>query len=148
METRVVKTKTSKFRRALPKGFAELNRLLPLRPIHDGVDLSNAQEVMDVLAVMPRLTRDQADYLESLTTLVEAYESCDPIDVGAVSPIDALRALLDAHQMSGSELGRLLGNRELGPAIIRGDRQLSKANIVKLCSHFKVGPQLFLPRAD
>jgi HTH-type transcriptional regulator / antitoxin HigA len=144
MERRAVKTKGSKSRRTLPKSFAELNRVLPLRPIHDDVDLRNAQEILDELAVARNLTRDQGDYRESLTTLVEAYESRDPFDTSDITPIDALKELLDSNGMSGSELGRLLGNRELGPAILRGDRQLSKSHIMKLCAHFKVGPQLFL----
>jgi antitoxin component HigA of HigAB toxin-antitoxin module len=132
----------------LPKTFTDLNRVLPLRPIHDDVDLANAQDVMDALAVIAKPTRDQADYLETLTTLVEAYESRDPIETGDIRPIDALKSLLEANEMSGSDLGRILGNRELGPAILRGDRQLSKAHIVKLCAHFKVGPQLFLDASD
>jgi HTH-type transcriptional regulator/antitoxin HigA len=144
MERRVVKSKASKSSRALPKTFDELNRVLPLRPIHDDVDLANAQEIMDVLVVVAKPTRDQADYLESLTTLVESYESRDRIETNDVNPVEALKALLEANEMSGSDLGRILGNRELGPAILRGDRQLSKAHIVKLCARFKVGPQLFL----
>lgn len=38
-----------------------------------------------------------------------------------LSPIDMLRYLMEGHDMSASDLGRLLGNRERGPAILRGD---------------------------
>ena len=66
------------------------------------------------------------------------------IDVDDIEPIAILRSLMDSHGMSASDLGRLLGNRSLGAAILRGDRHLSKANIMKLSQHFAVGPQLFL----
>ncbi len=46
--------------------------------------------------------------------------------------------------MSASDLGRLLGARPLGSAILRRERQLSKANILKLADHFRVDPGLFL----
>jgi HTH-type transcriptional regulator/antitoxin HigA len=131
--------------RALPRDFHSLNRLLPLRPIRDDVDLENAKEIMDALAVRAKRSRDQEDYLESLTTLVEAYEDeTEPPLAQRVDSIEALKMLLEAHDMSGSDLGRLLGNRELGPAILRGDRQLSKAHIARLAARFKVSTDLFL----
>ena len=37
--------------------------------------------------------------------------------------------------MSASDLGRLLGQRELGPKIVSGARELSKENIRKLMRH-------------
>jgi plasmid maintenance system antidote protein VapI len=46
--------------------------------------------------------------------------------------------------MSASDLGRILGNRTLGPAIIRGDRKISKANAIKLGKYFKLNPGIFL----
>ena len=42
--------------------------------------------------------------------------------------------------MTASDLGRLLGNRTLGAAILAGRRNLSKAHIKKLAEHFKVEP--------
>ena len=46
--------------------------------------------------------------------------------------------------MSASDLGRLLGNRTLGAALLAGRRNLSKAHIKKLGEHFKVESGLFL----
>ena len=54
---------------------------------------------------------------------------------------------MEGHDMSASDLGRLLGNRELGPAILRGDRQLSKKHIQILSKHFAVSSDLFLAPA-
>jgi len=128
----------------LPKTYRELVALLPPRPIHDDVDLANAVEMIDRLAGF-KLNRDQEDYLEALSTFVAAYESERfPMDDSHISPRDALKFLLNEHGMSASDLGRLLGNRTLGPAILSGHRDLSKAHIKKIAKHFKVDAGVLL----
>jgi len=130
--------------RRLPRTYPGLVRLLPPRPIHDEVDLANAAEMIDRLAGH-NLNRDQEDYLDALSTFVEAYENeHHPINDSHITPLEALRFLVEEYGMSGADLGRLLGNRTLGPAILRGRRKLSKAHVKKLSDHFKVSPALFL----
>ncbi|MDB5292383.1 MAG: family transcriptional regulator [Phycisphaerales bacterium] len=129
----------------LPAGFDDLVRLLPPQAIHDEVGYSNTQEMIDRLTSLPRLTTGQAEYLETLTILFEAYEKeHERIDTGGLSPLDMLHFLLESNGMSGSDLGRLLGSRELGPKILNGTRQLSKAHIRRLADRFKVDAGLFL----
>ena len=92
-----------------------------------------------------RLTPGQEDYLEALSTMVEAYERQHAAaTVAGMSPIEALSFLLEENGMSGSDLGRLLGTRQLGSAILRGKRSLSKAHISALCKRFSVDASLFL----
>src|SRR3982750_93606 len=80
----------------------------------------------DRLAVLDRRTRDQEDYLETLSTLIEKYEAeRAAIDTSGLTPAEMLRYLMRGREMSASDLGRLLGERSLGPAILRGDRELS-----------------------
>jgi len=108
--------------RRLPRTYTALVAMLPPRPIHDDVDLANATEMIDRLAGF-ELTTDQEDYLEAISTFVEAYEARRfPVDDSRLSPLDALRFLLDEHGMTASDLGRLLGSRTLGPAILAGRR--------------------------
>jgi len=122
-----------------------MNRVHALRPIEDDAGLDAASEVAKRLAVMGRLSRDQADYLEVLTTLIEKYEAEHfAIDTTGISSLEALKYLMEANDMNASDLGRLLGERSLGAAILRGDRKLSKANIRALCQRFHVQPGLFL----
>ena len=128
----------------LPRTYAGLVAMLPPRPIHDDVDLGNATEMIDRLAGFG-LNADQEDYLEALSTFVEAYERDRfPIDDSRMTPLDALKFLLAENGMTASDLGRLLGTRTLGPAILSGRRALSKAHVKKLAEHFKVEPGLFL----
>ncbi len=129
----------------VPKTFDGLNTAHALRPIRDGVDLENAMEVVDKLAVMPKRTKDQEDYLETLSTLIEKYEAeHDPIQTQDLSVVEILESLMEGREMSASDLGRVLGSRELGSVVLRGDRRLSKSHILKLAEHFSVSPALFL----
>jgi HTH-type transcriptional regulator/antitoxin HigA len=129
----------------MPKTFEELHSLHPLRPIGDKVDFENAQQIADRLAVLDRRTRDQEDYLETLATLMEKYESeHSPIHTRNLDPIATLRFLMDQHGLSASDIGRVLGQRQLGAAILRRDRALSKGHVLKLARHFGVGVGAFL----
>ncbi|MGA2231683.1 MAG: hypothetical protein ABSH22_12360 [Tepidisphaeraceae bacterium] len=130
---------------AIPATFAELcHQLFWPRPLRDAVDYHNAAEVVDRLALLKRRTRDQDDYLEAISTFIEKYDR-DLFDEQAVqNPIQTLRFLMEGRDMTASDIGRILGNRSLGAAILRGDRAISKANAIKLAEHFKVSPALFL----
>ena len=130
--------------RHLPKTYGELVALLPPRPIHDEIDLRGALEVIDRMAGF-RLNADQEDYLEAISTFVEAYEAARfPTGDTRLTPLAALKALLAEHEMNASDLGRLLGSRTLGAAVLSERRALSRSHIKKLAEHFKVDPGLFL----
>jgi HTH-type transcriptional regulator/antitoxin HigA len=131
--------------RNLPKDYAGLVALLPPRRIRDEVDLDNATEVIDRLAVLDKLTEDQADYLDTLALLVSAYEDeHHTIELSGKNPLDTLKFLLAERGMSGSDLGRILGQRQLGAAILSGRRRLSKSHVLTLGRYFHVNPSLFL----
>jgi antitoxin component HigA of HigAB toxin-antitoxin module len=116
-----------------------------LRPINDKADFENAQEVADALAVLDRRTKDQDEYLESLSQLMEHYEnSRSPILDAGLTPIEVLTYLMGSREMSESDLGRLLGERSLGNALLSGRRAMSKAHIRLLADYFKVSADLFL----
>ena len=129
----------------LPRRFSSLARKFEVRPIHNRTELDLAMEIIDSLAIRDRLAPGQEDYLEALSTMVEAYEREHvAATVAGMSPIEALSFLLEENGMSGSDLGRLLGTRQLGSAILRGKRSLSKAHISALCKRFSVDASLFL----
>ena len=117
-------------------------KFLMLRPIHEESDYQNALGVATELASRSGLTSEQADYLEVLTTLIADYEE-KHIEMSKHGPQELLKFLLEENEMNGSDLGRLLGSRTLGPALLRGQRSLSKTHIKKLADHFSVSPALF-----
>src|ERR1700722_15481729 len=130
----------------LPETFEELCALHLPRTIRDKVDYENTAEIVDRLAVLNRRAAGQEEYLETLTQLIEAYDNGNFQVAVASAPLDAIRFLMDAHDLSASDIGRILGNRSLGAAILRGDRQISKENALKLAAHFKLNPGLFIGR--
>jgi HTH-type transcriptional regulator/antitoxin HigA len=129
--------------RPMPATYAELVALFPLRPLHDEVDYNNALEVAEALVGSVDLTDDQADYLDVLTDIVQKYEARRHAVAGRATPLDALKRMIEERGLSGSDLGRLLGSRPLGSAILRGERELSKTHIRILAEHFKVSTDLF-----
>jgi len=132
---------------SIPTTYARLVGKFPLRPIHDPTELDNATEILDAMALHNEdFTPDQADFFDVLSTLVETYETQhDPLLIPKASPLETLKSLLVAHEMSASDLGRILGNRELGSKILRGARKLTVNHIKKLAERFSVTPSLFIP---
>jgi len=113
-----------------------------LRPLHNKADYQKALAVATELSSRTDLTSEQADYLEILTKVIADYED-KHFEMSKHSPQEILEFLVEENQMSGSDLGRILGSRTLGPAILRGQRSLSKTHIKKLAKYFSVSPALF-----
>jgi HTH-type transcriptional regulator / antitoxin HigA len=130
---------------ALPTDFDSLVQLHPPAAIHDEVAYENTMEMINRLTAVPKPTKGQLKYLDTLTILVERYEDdtegTEPQGIGALA---VLRYLMKDRAMTASDLGRLLGDRSLGPKILNGDRALSKAHIKILAKHFKVSPAVLL----
>lgn len=132
---------------SLDRDYLEWIKRFPLRPIRGDAHLREAIKIIDELIVIDesKLTTGQNDYLNVLSELVWRYEQ-GRFDSQEQNPdgIDILKHLLRENGMTASDLGRFLGNRSLGAAILRRERQLSKANIIRLCRRFCVSADLFL----
>ena len=140
MSTKIKSDKIAK----LPKTYRELCSLLMPRKIHEDTELESAQEIMDILAVLPTRTPDQDDYLETLAELVEAYEE-QTVKFTKRSGLDTLKFLLSENNLTASDLSRILGTDiSLGYRILDGDRNLTTKHIKKLAQYFHVGPEIFL----
>jgi antitoxin component HigA of HigAB toxin-antitoxin module len=130
--------------------YFELAMRHPLKGIRNDRELKAAYAVLDPLSVIDedKLTPGKSDYLFALTELVWAYEQRrHPIDLrhgDQADGIDILKLLMEERNMTASDLGRLLGKRQLGSAILRRERQLSKAHVVKLAEFFSVSTDLLL----
>jgi HTH-type transcriptional regulator/antitoxin HigA len=128
----------------LPDDFLELQEeLFMLKPIHNKAEYAKAMKIVEMLAPRKNLTKTQTDYLESLVNNIEDYEK-SRFEAKKQDPLELLKFLLEENQLNGSDLGRILGNRTLGYAILKGQRKLSKTHIVELAEYFSVSPALFL----
>lgn len=136
-----MRPKTTK-KKTFPKTYKGLLNLFMLRPIHDKVELQNAIEVIDTLAGH-KLNKEQEDYLEALSILVEAYEN-EHYRIKTKSPLDTIKFLLDENGLNASDLGRILDcSRSLGSKLLKGERSLTAEHIKKLSERFSVNPALF-----
>jgi HTH-type transcriptional regulator / antitoxin HigA len=145
MEGELMRRVAKKLKDLLPTDFEDLVRVFPPRPIHDEVGYENAQEMIDALVALPKRSKGQSEYLETLSILFGAYEKeAHPIETSDLTPVTVLKQLLEEHAMSASDLGRLCGERSLGVKILRGQRDLSKSHIRKLAEYFGVSADLFL----
>jgi HTH-type transcriptional regulator / antitoxin HigA len=123
--------------------FIELQRaLIPLAPISTKAQYARAMKIATALASLSSLPSPAAHYLEVLARNLEVYER-DRFS-GAHDPIENLRFLLSENDLSASDLGRLLGHRELGSKILKRQRQLTLDHIRKLAIRFHVSPATFV----
>jgi len=129
----------------LPRDFDSLVRLHPPAAVHDEVAYENAMDLVNKLTALPKPTEGQLKYLDTLTILVERYEDdTEGIEPRGVDALGVLRYLMQDRGMTASDIGRLLGDRSLGPKILNGGRALSKTHIKILAKHFHVSPALLL----
>jgi antitoxin component HigA of HigAB toxin-antitoxin module len=128
-----------------PGDFDSLVRLSPPAAIHDDVSYDNTMEVVNKLTSLSDPTEGQLKYLDTLTILVERYEDeTEGVMPQGANALAVLRFLMEDRGMSASDIGRILGDRSLGPKILNGDRALSKAHIKVLAKHFNVSPAVLL----
>lgn len=55
-----------------------------------------------------------------------------------------LKHLLEANDLNASDLGRILGQRELGSKLLRRERQISKSHAKTLGERFGLRAEVFL----
>ena len=129
----------------MPKDFDSLVRAYPPAAIHDNVAYENAMELVNKLTSLPKPSKGQLKYLDTLTILLERYEDeTEGIAPESADATGVLRFFMEDRGMNASDLGRLLGDRSLGPKILNGDRDLSKTHIRRLADHFHISPALLL----
>ena len=126
----------------------------PLVKIETKAEFARSKKMLDRLSLMREeaMSRAQTDYLDMLVDVYEEGErkfhgpALAAFDAmcAAISGVEILQSFADDHGLSGGDIGRLLGSRQLGNAILRGDRKISKAHALKLGEHFHIDAGIFL----
>jgi HTH-type transcriptional regulator/antitoxin HigA len=128
---------------AMPKKFDALCDFLPPRPIHSEAGLQKITRLADALAGHD-LNGDQQDYFDLLCRLIEDWEQ-PKIKKPKATGLEALRSLLESHNMTAADLSKLLGvHRTLGPMILRGERKLTLKHVKTLAARFGVSTDAFI----
>jgi len=139
------KAKTKPSFADMPKDYEALCRFHLPRPIRDQADYDNTVEAAEIFAGFEEaMTKDQDDYFDLLCALIEAWDK-EHVKWSKVTGLQMLKYLLENHGMSGADLSRLLGaSRQLGPMILRGDREITVAHARVLGAHFALNPGAFI----
>ena len=141
------KTRNRKPQGPPAKTYTKLVAAMPPRPLHDATDYDNAVEMLGRL-IGHDLNDDQEDYMEAIATFVEQYENNHPETQSKTRPVtglDTLRTIVERTGMSGADLARLLGvSPNMGPMILRGERQITAAHARTLGKHFKMDAGAFV----
>lgn len=126
--------------------YLNLVRQFPLRPIRSKRELDRAMKIAGHLATYDEgtLPPGEQDYLDALTVFIEDFQRRHPVDMPAVSPLAMLRHLMEQHNMSITDLGRIIGSQSNASLILSGKRAISKRVMRLLSEYFAVPPALFL----
>ena len=113
----------------LPKTYEALCRLRLPRTLHDDIGLEAVTEIIDLMAGHP-LNADQADYLETLAELAEAYESANHPVSASLPPHEFLAAHLENIGMTATEWGKLIGiDRSTASRLLHGERKFNTGHV-------------------
>lgn len=129
----------------LPRNYEALCRLHLPRPIRDRAEYENTLEVAEAFAGFEKLmTTDQNDYFDLVCSLLEEWESSQ-VKWKKLPARKIIQHLLDEHDLSGADLSRILGaSRNLGPAILRGDREITIPHARALGTRFGLPAAAFV----
>jgi antitoxin component HigA of HigAB toxin-antitoxin module len=128
----------------LPKSYAALCAILMPRTIRDEIELGNVTEILDIMAGH-KLTKDQADYMDTLATLAEDFEDQNVEPLPKLPPHEFLAAHLENIGMSASAWGSLVGiDRSTASRLLRGERGLTATHIRNTAKALHIAPELLI----
>jgi len=97
--------------------------------IHDEIEMENVAELLDLMAGQ-RLTKDQADRLDTLASLAADFEDHNVAILPKFAPHRFLIAHLENIGMSASAWRELIGiDRSTASRLLRGERGLNANHI-------------------
>jgi antitoxin component HigA of HigAB toxin-antitoxin module len=131
----------------LPRDYAGLCSLLLPRPIRSRRQATSVESLIDTLAVHERrLSADQRDYLQILSSLIEAWDQNQELDVAKnPTPGEFLRLLLETSGQSGAMVARALGlDRSAMTRLLKGERSFTVSQARALAAYFAVDAGVFL----
>ncbi len=121
-----------------------------LVPIKNDSHLDEAHDVSQSLILRSEpLASDESEYLEVLLDEIGKYEKKHhALKLGEMTPQELLRSLMKEHGMKQVDMMQILGVSSSGviSEIVKGQREITKEQCVKLGNHFKVTPAAFLPK--
>ncbi|MBV9155946.1 MAG: helix-turn-helix domain-containing protein [Acidobacteriaceae bacterium] len=123
-----------------------LSRTLP-HVIHTEEENEAYIAQLEALHDQGNLTPEQEELADLLTLLIEDFEN-QHYSLEAATPLDVLRELMEANDLSQADLIDAFGARSTVSEVLSGKRELSKTHIQNLSRRFNVSPGVFFPLED
>jgi transcriptional regulator with XRE-family HTH domain len=128
----------------LSKSYLRLVREFPLTSIRDDAHLAAASTMLDRVLMLGEDDPGVVAYLDALSDLVWVYEQRDPITDGTAA--GALAMVMEGRGLTQSRLAREVGIAQATISnVLRGVRDFTGAQAVRLGKYFSVEPGAFLP---
>jgi HTH-type transcriptional regulator/antitoxin HigA len=132
-------------REAPSKSYMKLIRRFPLAPIRDDDHLEAASKMLDHVLTLGEDDQGVVDYLDVLSDLVEAYEK-EHVLIPDASAAEMLEFFMTERGLTQTQLAKEVGIAQATISnVLRGVRDLTTDQIVRLARYFHVGPAAFLP---
>src|SRR5205809_1637452 len=87
-------------------------------------------------------TSAETKLAELLTLLIEEFED-ENYQLKKATPIDVLRAMMEANDLRQKDLVDVFGTASTVSAVLSGKRDMTKEHIRRLSKQFKVSPEVF-----
>jgi HTH-type transcriptional regulator / antitoxin HigA len=147
----VARGKTAEVRppdRTIDRYFALIQEL-PLRQLRSDLELDRANRMIARLLDRVKLARDEQDYLDVLSDLVEKYED----QRYPIEPVSGQDALLHLVESSGKTRATIAAEAGLPEStlseVLSGRRRLNTRHIGILARYFRIDPGIFIdPRVE
>jgi HTH-type transcriptional regulator / antitoxin HigA len=119
----------------------------PLVPIKNDAHLDEANAVAQSL-MLREVAADEAEYLEVLLDEIGKYEKkYHALKFDDMTPHELLLSFMHDHALKQVALANVLGvSSGVMNELVKGKRELTKEQCVKLGNYFKVSPAAFLPK--
>ena len=128
--------------------YLALLRRFRLRPFRDQTDVDCADLILNELFGRDDLDEGESDYLDALLVFYQKYEDeyC-PIISDLITPLDRLKQLMDLHNTTRVDLGRILGDDRAANFLMSGTYEITAEQEKKVADHFGLEPG-FLRREE
>jgi HTH-type transcriptional regulator / antitoxin HigA len=119
----------------------------PLVPIKNDAHLDEAHAVAQSL-ILREVAPDEGEYLEVLLDEIGKYEKkYHALKFDDMTPHELLLSFMQDHDLKQVALAKVLSvSSGVINEIVKGKRELTKEQCVKLGNYFKVSPAAFLPK--
>ena len=125
---------------------AEMIALGAPHVIHNDTELEAYTGALFQLTALKSPSRSEVEAIELLTLLVERYEQ-EHYPIPAADPVSVVRFLIEQQHLTQRDLVPQFGSESAVSMFLSGQRNLTKKQVRKLSTRFKLPADVFIPKA-